>query len=395
MPPRKQKARGKGKEKVDDSEPWEDPPYIKWMKEQCENGNTRGKIMREAAPRRDGAGSSGARGAHADSSDGGGDTDVSDDDLEEIVSSSGSEDDSDNSNAKDSSDEEDSDADPAGSDAGPSTRKRRRGSKAKRKWSDEELTALAAAKWYTRDDLKHMRGKQGNQYWKKLRAHMKKSGAKWRRSSTAMQHAWKRLEAEYRDTLRHNGTSGKAAKRVKPWFEYVYLIKKLPANVKPHVLDGGGAGETHADPGAPIRDDAEMGEGGMVTPRATLPDRRVRRPGGPKDTPSPMPPKRSRVNETATMAAAKVIADTITTCNAQALRQLSDTVQLLVTAIHVAATLGRAPPPQPQPVPPPPPANAHALTVTDGNEDSPALDREAGDNPHDRDDEARDDRTSD
>ncbi|CAI5959466.1 unnamed protein product [Closterium sp. NIES-64] len=238
MPPRKQKARGKGKEKVDDSEPWEDPPYIKWMKEQCENGNTQGKIMREAAPRRDGAGSSGARGAHADSSDGGGDTDFSDDNLEEIVSSSGSEDDSDNSNAKDSSDEEDSDADPAGSDAGPSTRKRRR-------------------------------------------------------------------------------------------------------------------------------------------------------------TPSPMPPKRSRVNETATMAAAKVIADTITTCNAQALRQLSDTVQLLVTAIHVAATLGRAPPPQPQPVSPPPPANAHALTVTDGNEDSPALDREAGDNPHDRDDEARDDRTSD
>ncbi|CAI5941818.1 unnamed protein product [Closterium sp. NIES-64] len=315
---------------------------------------TRGQIMQEAAPRRDGAGPSGARGAHADSSDGGGDTDVSDDDLEEIVSSSGSEDDSDNSNAKDSSDEEESDADPAGSDAGPSTRKRKRDAKAKRKWSDEELTALAAAKWYTRDDLKHMRCKQGNQYWKKLRTHMKKSGAKWKRNSTAMQHAWKRLEAEYRDTLRHNGTSGKAPKRKKPWFEYVYLIKKLPANVKPHVLDGGGAGETHTDPGAPIHVDAEMGEGGMVTPRAILLDR----------TPSPLPPKRSRVNETATMAAAKVIADTITTCNAQALRQLSNTAQLLVTAIHVAATLWRAPPPQPQPVAAPPPANAHALTVT-------------------------------
>ncbi|CAI5937095.1 unnamed protein product [Closterium sp. NIES-65] len=182
-----------------------------------------------------------------------------------------------------------------------------------------------------------------------------------------MQHAWKRLEAEYRDTLRHNGTSGKAPKRKKPWFEYVYLIKKLPANVKPHVLDGGGAGETHTDPGAPIHVDAEMGEGGM----------------------------RSRVNETATMAAAKVIADTITTCNAQALRQLSNTVQLLVTAIHVAATLWRAPPPQPQPVAAPPPANAHALTVTHGNEDSPALGGEAGDVPHDVDDEARDDKTSD
>ncbi|CAI5991709.1 unnamed protein product [Closterium sp. NIES-65] len=301
------------------------------MKEQCENGNTRGKIKRESALGRDGAGPSGARGAHADSSDSGGDTDVSDDELEEIVSSSGSEEDSDNLNAKDSSDEEESDADPAGSDAGPSTRKRKRDTKAKRKWSDEELTALAAAKWYTRDDLKQMRGKQGNQYWKKLHAHMKKSGAKWKRNSTAMQHAWKRLEAEYRDTLRHNGTSGKAPKRKKPWFEYVYLIKKLPAN-------------------------------------------------------------RARVNETATMAAATVIADTI---NGQALRQLSDTVQLLVTAIHMAATLWRVPPPQPQHVAPPPPANAHALTVTPGNEDSPALGEEAVDVPHDEDDEARDDRKSD
>ncbi|CAI5526713.1 unnamed protein product [Closterium sp. Naga37s-1] len=385
MPPRKQRDRGKGKAKVDDDEPWEEPPYVKWMKEQCENGNTRGKIRREAAPRRHGASPSSARDAHADSSDGGGDTDVSDDDLEDIVSSSGSEDDSDNSNAKDSSDEEETDADPAASEAGRSTRKRKRDAKSKRVWSDEELTALAAAKWYTRDNLKQMRGKQGNQYWKKLRTHMKKSDAKWKRNSTAMQHAWKRIEAEYRDTLRHNGTSGNKPKRKKPWFEYVYLIKKLPANVKPHVLDGGGARETHADPGAPIRDDADMGEGGMVTPMTNLRDR----------TPSPLRPKRARVNETATMAAAKVIADTITTCNGQALRQLSDTVQLLVTAIHMAATLWRAPPPQPQNVAPPPHANAHALTDTPGEEDSPALGGEAGDVPQDADDEARDDRKSD
>ncbi|CAI7829896.1 unnamed protein product [Closterium sp. NIES-54] len=406
MPPRKQRDRGKGKAKVDDDEPWEEPPYVKWMKEQCENGNMRGKIKREAAPRRHGASPSSARGAHADSSDGGSDTDVSDDDLEEIVSSSGSEDDSDNSNAKDSSDEEESDADPAASEAGPSTRKRKRDAKSKRLWSDEELTALAAAKWYTRDDLKQMRGKQGNQYWKKLRAHMKKSDAKWKRNSTAMQHAWKRIEAEYRDTLRHNGTSGNKPKRKKPWFEYVYLIKKLPANVKPHVLDGGGAGETHADPRAPIRDDADMGEGGMphfmklLIISITLHDKKhcIMHPTPPlpcAGTPSPLPPKHPRVNETVTMAAAKDVADTITTCNGQALRQLSDTVQLLVTAIHMAATLWRAPPPQPQNVAPPPHANAHALTDTPCEEDSPALGGEAGDVPQDEDDEARDDRKSD
>ncbi|CAI5512321.1 unnamed protein product [Closterium sp. Naga37s-1] len=373
MPPHKVKDRGKGKAKANDDEPWEDPPYVKWMKEQCEKGNTRGNIKREASPRRDGAGPSSARGAHADSSEGGGDTDVSSEDLEEIASSNGSDEDSDNSNVDGGSDEEETGLEPAASEAGPSTRKRKRTAKSKRLWTEEELTALAAAKWYTRDDLKQMRGKQGNQYWKKLHAHMKKSGIKWTRNSTAMLHAWKRIEAEYRETLRHNGTSGNKPKKKKPWFEYFYLIKKLPANVKPHVVDGGGAGETHADPGAPIPNDADMGEAGMVTPRTRPRDRHTRQSGGVEATPSPIPPKRSRVNETATMAAAKVIADTITTCNGQALRQLSDTVGLLITAIHMASALWRPPLAQAQNVPPPPQGPTHAITDTPGNDALPAF----------------------
>ncbi|CAI7845051.1 unnamed protein product, partial [Closterium sp. NIES-53] len=265
MPPKKQKPSTKGKEKADDDKPLEDPPYVQWMKEEQERGRNRGKIKHEHAPRHDGPGPSSARDDGADSSDGG-DTDISSDELEEIVSSSGSDSDSDNSKAASGSDEDESASEPDASEAGPSNGKRKRSSKTKRQWTDEELTALAAAKWYTREDLKQMRGKQGNQYWKKLRAHMKKSGTKWTRNSTAMQHAWKRMEAEYRDTLRNNGTSERKPKRKKPWFEYVYLLKRIPANVKPHVVEGGGAGETHVDPQTPLQLDADMLEGGTTTP---------------------------------------------------------------------------------------------------------------------------------
>ncbi|CAI7770446.1 unnamed protein product [Closterium sp. NIES-54] len=265
MPPKKQKPSRKGKEKADDDKPWEDPPYVQWMKEEQERGRNRGKIKHEHATRRDGLGPSSARSDGTDSSDGG-DTDISSDELEEIVSSCGSDSDSDNLQAASGSDKVESALEPDASEAGPSNGKRKRSSKTKRRWTNEELTALAAAKWYTREDLKQMRGKQGNQYWKKLRAHMKKSGTKWTRNSTAMQHAWKRMEAEYRDTLRNNGTSGRKPKRKKPWFEYVYLLKRIPANVKPHVVEGRGAGETHVDPQAPLQLDADMPEGGTTTP---------------------------------------------------------------------------------------------------------------------------------
>ncbi|CAI7859341.1 unnamed protein product, partial [Closterium sp. NIES-54] len=321
-----------------------------WMKEEQERGRNRGKIKHEHAPRRDGPGLSSARADGADSSDGG-DTDIPSDEMEEIVSSSGSDSDSDNSKAASGSNEDESASEPDASEAGPSNGKRKPSSKTKRQWTDEELTALAAAKWYTLEDLKQMWGKQGNQYWKKLRTHMKKSGTKWTRNSTAMQHAWKRMEAEYRDTLRNNGTSGRKPKRKKPWFEYLYLLKRIPANVKPHVVEGGGAGETHVDPQAPIQLDADMPKGGTTT-------------------------------LTATMAAAKVISDMLNACNGQAMRQLSDAVQLLIATIHTAAAMWRPPPAPPLPATVPAPAQPRAIANDAGNLVNAALvDRELADAP--------------
>ncbi|CAI5959742.1 unnamed protein product [Closterium sp. NIES-64] len=212
---------------------------------------------------------------------------------------------------------------------------------------------------------------------------MKKSGTKWRRNSTAMQHAWKRMEAEYRDTLRNNGTSGRKPKRKKPWFEYVYLLKRIPATVKPHVVEGGGAGESHVDPQAPLQLDADMPEGGTTTPVPRGRQRRMpRRAAAIEATPSPVPARRSRVNETASMAAAKVISDTLNACNGQAMRQLSEATQLLIAAIHMAAGMWRPPPAPPLQATVPAPAQPPAIANDAGNEVNAALvDRELADAP--------------
>ncbi|CAI7842573.1 unnamed protein product, partial [Closterium sp. NIES-53] len=179
MPPRRS-ARGKGKEKLSDDEPMEDPPYVAWMKEQQKQGKPSPSIKRIAKAKRDSAGTSTSSGPGHDDDETGADTDVSDDELEGIVSESDSDADSDNYKAGSDDEEEDSDGAEEGSGDDRSTRrskkeKRPPATRNKRVWSDTELTSLAAARWNTKDDLKAMQGKQGSQYWKKLRAHMKHS----------------------------------------------------------------------------------------------------------------------------------------------------------------------------------------------------------------------------
>ncbi|CAI5950201.1 unnamed protein product [Closterium sp. NIES-64] len=251
MPPRKN-VRGKGKEKVPDDEPIEDSPYVACMKAQQKEGKAGPSIKRLAKPWRDYAGASSSRVQRNESGETGGDTDVSDDDLEEIVFESGSEDDSDNS--KGASDEDDNDSD-GGDDAsgahrrtGGSRRDRRQStSSSKRKWEMHELVSLAAARWNMKDDLKAMQGKQGSQYWKKLRAHMKEKDSTWDRESVQMSMAWKRIEKEYLDTQRKEGTSGGKAIKNKPWWDYVYHLRKHSAKAKAHALDGGGAATINVD----------------------------------------------------------------------------------------------------------------------------------------------------
>ncbi|CAI7822749.1 unnamed protein product [Closterium sp. NIES-53] len=166
MPPRRS-ARGKGKETLSGDEPTEDPPYVAWMKEQEKQGKPSPSIKRIAKAKRDSAGASTSSGPRHDDDETGADTDVSDDELEEIVSESDSDADSDNYKAGSDDEEEDSDGAEEGSGDDRSTcrskkEKRPPATRNKRVWSDAELTSLAAAHWNTKDDLKAMQGKQGS-----------------------------------------------------------------------------------------------------------------------------------------------------------------------------------------------------------------------------------------
>ncbi|CAI5498767.1 unnamed protein product [Closterium sp. Naga37s-1] len=190
MPPRRS-ARSKGKEKLSDDERMEDPPYVAWMKEQQKQGKPSPSIKCIAKAKHDSAGASTSSGPGHDNDETGGDTDVSDDELEEIVSESDSDADSDNYKAGSDNEEEVSDGAEVGSGDDRSTRrskkeKRPPAKRNKRVWSDAELTSLAAARWNTKDDLKAMQGKQGSQYWKKLRAHMVERDATWDRDEGQM-----------------------------------------------------------------------------------------------------------------------------------------------------------------------------------------------------------------
>ncbi|CAI7930507.1 unnamed protein product [Closterium sp. NIES-54] len=257
----------------------EDPPYVAWMKEQQKQGNPSPSIKRIAKAKRDSAGASTSSGPGHNDDETGGDTDVSDDELEEIVSESDSDADSDNYKAGSDDEEEDSDGAEVGSGDDRSTcrskkEKRPPAKRNKRVWSDAELTSLAAARWNTKDDLKAMQGEQGSQYWKKLRAHMVERDATWDRDEGQMSNA--------------------------------------------------------------------------------------------------------RIDETATMAAAKLVSDAINSSNAMALRQLQDFTQLLFAAMNMAAMQAGlrqqmasppVPPAAPATTPPPaPPADASDANMA-GSED--------------------------
>ncbi|CAI5465774.1 unnamed protein product [Closterium sp. Yama58-4] len=279
------------------------------------------------------------------------DTDVDSDDLEEILSSSDSESDSDNSG-----DDESDDADDDRNDATARKkvgRKRRRGKSASKKgpsynmeWSEEELVELAAACWYTRDDIKACKGKQGSQYWKRLRKHMKKANPDWDRESGAMQHAWKRIMADYRKYARADTGSGNKATKKPKWWGYVQNLKHGTAAVRPHVVDGGGAGETNVDPNAhipgPQAYDAGPSAASPSQPRQPTPVPLA--DGSGAGTPGRTP--RRRVDETATMGGARLISDTIVACTKEGLQQLNQMAQYVVAAMTLAAHVV------------PPPANA-------------------------------------
>ncbi|CAI6005474.1 unnamed protein product [Closterium sp. NIES-65] len=316
-----------------------DPSYVAWMKEQKKQGKPSPSIKRLAKAKRDSAGASTSGGSRREY-DHGADTDASDDDLEEIMSESDSDADSDNYKECSDDDAEETDGGEEGSGDDGSNRAPRKERRApaapnRRQWSDAELTALAAARWKTKDDLIAMQGKQGSQYWKKLRAHIVEGDPDWNRDEGQMSNAWKRLEKKYLKTKLGEGQSGGKAIKEKAWWEYMYNLKKHSAKAKPHALDGGGAANVDvpayaAVPGTNDRDTNSPSSLGL--------QRGSRRRAPKPDTGVTTPTKRRRVEETATMAAARLVSEAINATNAHVVRQLQDSTQLLVAAMNMATT---------------------------------------------------------
>ncbi|CAI7769965.1 unnamed protein product, partial [Closterium sp. NIES-54] len=281
-----------------------------------------------------------------------GDTYVSDDELEEIVSVSDS--DADTDNYKDDSDDEVED-----SDGGE-------------------------------DDLKAMQEKQGSQYWKKLRDHMVERDATWDCDEGQMSNAWKRLEKKYLNTKRVETQSGGKAIKKKPWWDYVYHLKKHSAKAKAHALDGGGAANVDVPsnatvPGTNVGENSAPPSQGHIVPMILYftdkhkdNTKAALLPYVPTPTPTDAvvapPPKRRRIDEIATMAAAKLVSDAINSSNAMALRQPQDSTHLLVAAMNMAGLRQQMasppiPPAAPATTPPPsPPADASDANMA-GSED--------------------------
>ncbi|CAI5513009.1 unnamed protein product [Closterium sp. Naga37s-1] len=188
-----------------------------------------------------------------------------------------------------------------------------------------------------------------------------------------MSMAWKRIEKEYLDTQRKEGTSGEKAIKKKPWWDYVYHLRKHSAKAKAHALDGGGAATINVDAYASVPAQNDPQSSGAPSPARARGARL--QPSTPGVTP---PAKRRRIEETATMAAAKLVSEAINSTNASTLRQLQDSTQLLVTAMHMAALqaglrLQIPNPPAPDAAPPtsPPPAQpgAEGDATMDGSDD--------------------------
>ncbi|CAI7792905.1 unnamed protein product [Closterium sp. NIES-54] len=352
----------------------EDPPYVAWMKEQQKQGKPYPSIKHIAKTKCDSAGASTSSGPGHDYDETRGDRDVSDDELEEIVSESDSDADSDNYKAGSDDEEEDSDGAKVGSGDDRSTRrskkeKRPPAKRNKRQWSNAELTSLAAARWNTKDDLKAMQGKRGSQYWKKLRAHMVERDATWNRDEGQMSNAWKRLEKKYLKTKRVETQSGGKTLKKKQWWDYVYHLKKHSAKANAHALDKGGAANVDVPAYATVPG-TNVGE--TSAPPSQGRQRGNRRGAASQDAVVTPPPKRRRIDETATMATAKLVSDAINSSNAMALRQLQDSTQLLVAAMAgLRQQMASLPVPPAAPattLPPAPPADASNANMA-GSED--------------------------
>ncbi|CAI5513413.1 unnamed protein product [Closterium sp. Naga37s-1] len=164
-------------------------------------------------------------------------------------------------------------------------------------WSPRENTIFVAARWFMKDELGPLLGKQGSQYWARLARHLEKENPGWVRGVNALQKQWRNLVNMYKQIKKGEKASGKGAVCKPHWYPYMALFQNNKAVGNPHAVDGGGAAHVNVPCG-----DAVPSTSAPCTSTPTF-------------------------TETATMAAAKLVCETIKGCHSDAMSRLEGLVR--------------------------------------------------------------------
>ncbi|CAI7846850.1 unnamed protein product [Closterium sp. NIES-53] len=119
-------------------------------------------------------------------------------------------------------------------------------------WPDKESTIFAAAKWFMKEELEPLKGKQGSHYWVRLLVHIKESNPGWCRVVNALQKQWRNLTLLWREYKRGDGRSGHGSVEKPPWYAYLELHNQDTAAAALHAVDGGGATDVNVPAGTEV-----------------------------------------------------------------------------------------------------------------------------------------------
>ncbi|CAI5474465.1 unnamed protein product [Closterium sp. Yama58-4] len=211
-------------------------------------------------------------------------------------------------------------------------------------WSPLENTIFVAARWFMKDELEPLLGKQGSQYWARLVHHLEKDNPGWVRGVHAVQKQWRNLVQFYKQLKKAEKASGKGTVCKPPWYPYMELFLNNRAVANPHAVAAGGATNVNAPCGFNVPSTS--------APTTTTPTFTATPP---QCTP---PSKRPRVMETATMAAAKLVCETIKDCHQDAMSKLEGLVRAWMEQDE---RIAREHLQQTAPAPPAPPAHGEGF----------------------------------
>ncbi|CAI7887424.1 unnamed protein product [Closterium sp. NIES-54] len=126
-------------------------------------------------------------------------------------------------------------------------------------WSDKESTIFAAAKWFMKEELESLKGKQGTQYWVRLLAHIKESNPGWCRGVNALQKQWRNLTIFWQEYKHGDGGSGHGSVEKPPWYLYLKVHNQDTAAAALHAVDGGGATDVNVPAGMEVPSSSQPG----------------------------------------------------------------------------------------------------------------------------------------